>query len=292
MTTQPKQHEVLAKAVSFLNKQNREPRVAHILLQHHLNVSRAAFYAMMRDPVPEHVLDAFINDIKKHAETGVPVQHLTGQATFYGRDFTVNEDVLIPRPETEEVVQQAITMTHECAEQNRPFTIVDVGTGSGVIAITLALELPETTVYATDISQAALTVAQKNAHQLQAHVTFLEVDFLQPIIDNDILPNLVIANPPYIPSTSVAALPDTVKHFDPACALFAGKDGLAAYRTIMAQSKDIPAPEAFIFEIGHDQGEAVQSLVRQTYPASDVTVHRDLHGKERIVTAILHKSTD
>src|SRR5699024_12687839 len=98
MTTQPKQHEVLAKAVSFLNKQNREPRVAHILLQHHLNVSHAAFYALMRDPVPEHVLDAFIIDIQKHAETNVTVSHLTGQAPDYARDSTQNQDVSTLQP--------------------------------------------------------------------------------------------------------------------------------------------------------------------------------------------------
>src|SRR5699024_10629271 len=143
MTTQPKLHQVLANAVSFLNKQNREPRVPHILLQHHSIVSRAASYAMIRAPAPEHVLDAFINDIKKHAETGVPVKHLTGQATFYGRHFTVNEDVLIPRPETEEVVQKAIKMNHECADQNMMFTLVDIDTVNVVISVSLALELPE-----------------------------------------------------------------------------------------------------------------------------------------------------
>lgn len=281
MKKAPKQYEVLKWASLFLEKHNREPNVAEILLMHYLNVSRSRFYMMMRDPIPANTLASFEAAILEHVEAGIPVQHLTGYEMFYGRKFQVNKNVLIPRPETEELVQHVIETVGQ-----QPVNIVDVGTGSGIIAITLALELPQVTVYATDISKTALLIAKKNAEQLQANITFLEGDFLQPVIDADIHADVIVSNPPYIARSEEVLLSDTVKNFDPALALFADDNGLAAYRRIIEQSKQVIRTHAmFAFEIGYTQGEAVCSLIKHTYRASETKIIQDINKKDRIVTA-------
>ena len=281
-----KQYEVLKWASFYLEKYNREARVAEILLQHHLQVTRSEFFMMMRDPVPDMVVQQYKKDIEKHVKTGIPVQHLTGRECFYGRDFLVNEHVLIPRPETEELVQHVIKKLEKSSVE-QPI-IADIGTGSGIIAITLALELPNARVFAADISEAALETARKNAEQLQAEVTFLQGDFLEPFIHHQIKPEMIVSNPPYISMSEKEKLSDTVQNFDPKLALFAEENGLAAYKRIIAQSKQIIKPEsAFAFEIGYQQAEAVNELIKNVYPQSDVQVIKDINGKDRIVFAVL-----
>lgn len=281
-----KQFEVLKRASLFLEKHNREPKVAELLLQHHLHVPRSKFYTMMRDPVPPAVMELFKADIQKHVITGVPIQHLIGHEAFYGRMFHVNEQVLIPRPETEELVQHIIKAAQQHMSQE-PLTIIDIGTGSGIIAVTLALELPQaTTVYATDISSQALTIAQKNAEDLKADVTFLQGDFLQPLIDRDIQADIVVSNPPYIAKSDEVILTDTVKNFDPRLALFADENGLSAYKQIITSLPKVVKENSVVaFEIGHEQGEAVESLLTTAFPSSTVEVIQDINGKDRIVSA-------
>lgn len=286
MNKMQKQYEVLHRASLFLEQHHREPRVAEILLIHHLHVSRSEFFMRMQEPVPEDVFEKFKADIKKHAETGIPVQHLTGYEEFYGRSFLVNENVLVPRPETEELVLHVV---NEAKKMDKPLTIVDIGTGSGVIAITLALELPNATVYATDISEAALTVAKENAAQLNKDVNFLQGDFLSPIIEQNVTPDIIVSNPPYIAWDEQETLSETVKNFDPKLALFAEENGLAAYRKIIAQAKEFPSANMLAFEIGQSQAAAVQSLLEQTFPGSLVQTKKDINGKDRIVSAFINK---
>ncbi|WP_067728499.1 peptide chain release factor N(5)-glutamine methyltransferase [Oceanobacillus damuensis] len=278
-----KQFEVLRWASLFLEKHDRESRVAEILLQHHLGVSRSQFFMLMQDQVPTDVADRFKKDIEAHVLTGVPVQHLMGYETFYGRDFTVNKHVLIPRPETEELVLHVIESAKDIeAEQ---LTIVDIGTGSGIIAITLALELPYSQVYATDISDDALAVARQNAAQLHADVTFLKGDFLQPVIDEKIRAHIIVSNPPYIAKSEALSISDTVKDFDPELALFAENNGLAAYEKIVDQAPAALQPKALLaFEIGHKQSEALHAIIHQTFPDSNVKTIKDIHKKNRIVS--------
>src|SRR5699024_4337912 len=135
----------------------------------------------MREEIPEAVLQKFETDIKRHAETGIPIQHLMGYEVFYGRSFFVDKHVLIPRQETEELVEKVIGCVKSYSKD--PIRIVDAGTGSGVIAITLALELEHADVLATDISAEALEVAKRNALAHKAKVEFFESDFLQTFID-------------------------------------------------------------------------------------------------------------
>lgn len=282
-----KQHEALRWASLFLEKHNRELKVAEILLQHHLQVSRAEFLMGMREEVPDEILKAFRADVKRHAETGIPVQHLTGSEQFYGRNFSVSSNVLIPRPETEELVEHVIgRLKHQAAP-----TIVDIGTGSGVIAISLALELPESVVLATDISQEALDIAVENAKRLHASVQFLCGSYLEPLIASGIQADIIVSNPPYIAKSESPFLSDTVRIFDPELALFAENEGLAAYENIIRESCRVLKPGGLLaFEIGHEQGEAVKALIMEHYPESLVQVLKDINGKDRIVTAETRKS--
>src|SRR5699024_10376346 len=283
-----KQYEVLQWASLFLKKYDREANVAELLLRHHLNMSRTEYFAHMRERIPAKVVQAFKSDIMKHAQTGIPVQQIIGYEMFFGRPFYVDENVLIPRPETEELVQRIIEHARKTYVTNEPITIVDVGTGSGIIAITLALELPFAIVYATDISPDALAVAKKNATNLQAQVTFLEGDFLQPLIDLSTKVEIVVSNPPYIAKHERDKLSDTVKNFDPAIALFAENNGLRAYQTIISQLPHVIIEGGSVyFEIGHTQGKAVASLLKETFPMSEVTVEQDINKKDRIVSCYL-----
>src|SRR5699024_2290147 len=202
MVSSMKQFEVLKWAFSFLKKHGREESVAEILLQHHLQVYRAHYFTTMQENMNIELVEVFKQDVIAHAKSGIPVQHLTGKAEFYGRSFHVNKDVLIPRFETEELVHYVIQLV-QTTYGDEPITIVDVGTGSGVIAITLALELPNTHIYATDISESALQMAEKNALALNAPVHFLHGDFLQPVVDVKVSPQIIVSNPPYIRKTDL-----------------------------------------------------------------------------------------
>lgn len=282
-----KQYEVLKRASLFLEKHQRETRVAQLLLEHHLGLSRAAFFLNMQESVPENIYEAFFADIKKHAETGVPVQHLMGYEVFYGRSFSVDNYVLIPRFETEELVQHVLKMTKN--DQRKLKRIVDVGTGSGVIAITLALELEGVEVVATDISSEALKVAKQNASTLGAQVEFFEGSFLEPLISQGIRVDFIVSNPPYIAEAEREELADTVKNFDPALALFADENGLAAYKNIVKQAEKVLKPDGLLaFEIGHTQGREIKQLIQETYPQAVVDIIQDINKKDRIILARLN----
>lgn len=280
-----KQFEVLQWASSYLNEHQREEQVAEILLQHHLNVSRTTFFMEMQQRVSDEVIARLKHDLKQHALFGVPVQHLTGIQPFYGRDFLVNEHVLVPRFETEELVQHVIELVHRNFK-GQEVTIVDVGTGSGVIGVTLALELPRVKVYATDISKHALIMAEKNAQIHGAQLTFLQGDFLEPIIDNEINPQIIVSNPPYIKLTDDVTLSDTVVKYDPHLALFGGDDGLDAYRKIINQLSSLPAMNGrkVRFEIGYDQAAEVTDLVIKNLPGSKVESLKDINENDRIIS--------
>src|SRR5699024_5885141 len=279
-------YEVLRWASSFLEKHGRESSSAAILLQHHLQVTPASFYLHMREDIEKKIWHAFEKDIKKHAETGIPVQHLIGKAPFFGRDFIVNEDVLIPRFDTEVLIEKIIACL-EVQEDLSHFTLVDVGTGSGIIAITLKLAFPMINVYATDISEKALEVAKKNARIYETDIEWLQGNFLEPFLNQQLDANLIVSNPPYIDRNDIESLQDTVKDYDPELALYAENYGLQAYQTIIEQTLQLnrPALQYLFFEIGYLQAEAVTSIIRTAYPSSDYTVLQDLGGQNRVISA-------
>ncbi|WP_138420785.1 peptide chain release factor N(5)-glutamine methyltransferase [Aquibacillus sediminis] len=278
-------HEALSWASLFLQEHNREQPVAEIVLMHHLGIGRTQFLAALRDPVPVDIYQKFQHDIRLHATTGVPVQHLIGKESFYGRDFYVNNDVLIPRPETEELVHGVLQYLDSIQEQE-PVQVVDIGTGSGIIAISLKIERPHLDVSASDLSTKALQVAQKNADSLGADVTFQQGDLLEPFVDQGEKFQVIVSNPPYIAESERDLLADTVKNFDPDMALFADDNGLAAYKKIVQQSTEIVDKQALLaFEIGYQQGEQVRDLIKAAYPQSKIEVRKDINGKDRMVFA-------
>ncbi|WP_090791717.1 peptide chain release factor N(5)-glutamine methyltransferase [Pelagirhabdus alkalitolerans] len=274
--------EVLNWASSFLKKQNREPKIAEILILHHLHFTKIDLLMALNQPIEVHVKDNFIRDIKEHAKTGIPVQHLTGEEFFFDRRFEVNHHVLIPRPETEELIVKAL----EVLIEEDPKRIVDAGTGSGVIAITLKKEAPDHWIEAGDISSDALQVAKRNAERLGADVRFFESDFLQKWIDAGEQVDMIVSNPPYIAKSDRPSLQDTVRDFDPELALFANDDGLACYRQIINQSQKALACGGYlIFEIGASQAKAIKQLIQAIYPGAQIEIIQDLLGRDRIIRA-------
>ncbi|MFG6147310.1 peptide chain release factor N(5)-glutamine methyltransferase [Halobacillus sp. B23F22_1] len=262
----------------FLKQHNREPRVADLLLEDLFELNTAMLMAYERDPFPKEQLDRFTSYVKQHAQTGIPVQHLIGEAHFYGRVFNVNEHVLIPRPETEELIE-GVRQRLQPGDQ----TIADIGTGSGIIAITLQLETDRRTL-ATDLSKEALQTAKVNADSHEARIEWFCGDFLEPLRDETI--DVLVSNPPYIAHDET--LDDTVKNFDPALALFADNGGLAAYQTIIQQiARRAQKPRMIAFEIGHQQGEAVKQLIHSQLANYQVSIERDINKKERMIFAIL-----
>lgn len=205
-----------------------------------------------------------------------PVSHLIGMRSFYGRDFKVTADVLDPRPETETLVEVALRSN---------FTkMIDLGTGSGCILVTLLAEVPQSIGYGTDLSGAALEVARENAvrHGVVDRTTFVCADWMESAKGSF---DLIVSNPPYIATDEMAGLSPEVANWEPHMALTDGADGLTHYRTIIKQAVSHLVPDGrLIFEIGPTQGQAVADLMRAAH-LQHVTVIPDLDGRDRVVSA-------
>jgi len=212
------------------------------------------------------------------AAAGEPLPYIIGHRAFYDREFWVTPDVLIPRPETELLLEHALTAA---AAFPAP-VVVDVGTGSGALAVTLAAHVPAARVFAIDRSPAALAVAQRNAAAQGVNVTFWAGDLLLPCIQNGLRVDVVMANLPYIPSRVVDTLP--VSQWEPRAALDGGADGLDLVRRLLAQVPQACAPDAALFlEIGYDQGEAALTAAQAALPEANVRLWTDLAGLDRLV---------
>jgi release factor glutamine methyltransferase len=271
---------------------------AELLLIHILGQERAWLYAH-----PEHKLDAATRDqyfsLIAQRCSGVPTQHLTGHQEFWGLDFEVTPDVLIPRPETEHVIEVAlehlgIGSGTGSAWREQAFRIADVGTGSGCIAIALARELPAAQIVATDISAAALEVARRNAarHGVTARIDFLECNLLDFLLhksrgkDHELRSlDLIASNPPYIGHHEAATLPREVREHEPAVALFGGETGTEIYAPLVAQAAILLKPGGvLVLELGHNSAEHVSRLL--TPPEwTSVAITNDLAGIPRIASA-------
>jgi release factor glutamine methyltransferase len=279
-------YEVLHWASSFLEEHGKEARVAELLLLHHLQMTRAQLFACLREKISEKAYQGLIEDLHQHAKEHTPVQYLIGAEEFYGRSFLVNREVLIPRPETEELVEGVLKRIQRFFPNQTAVDVVDVGTGSGAIAVTLALENHTLRMSAIDISQKSLLVAQENARRLGAEVEFWLGDLLQPLIQAKRKVDVVVSNPPYIPELDIALLSPIVKDHEPRKALVGGKDGLDFYRRFMAELPLVLKSRSIVaFEVGEGQGEAVAQLLQRTFPQAAVDVVFDINGKDRNVYA-------
>ncbi len=283
-----KVHEALAWASSFLAENGRESFAAEILMRHVLgDVNRTEMLMRLHDVMSEENESQLKAAVARHVE-GEPVQYITGIEEFYGRTFSVNEEVLIPRPETEELVEHILTLISEHFRET--VAVADIGTGSGAISISLALENNRLNVYTVDIVEESIEVAKGNADRLGAEVTFLHGDLLQPFIAKGKKLDVVVSNPPYIPDHEIAVLETIVKDREPMRALSGGEDGYVFYRRFMEELPLVLKEKAIVgFEVGAGQGETVASMLRVTFPGADVYVKEDISGKDRMVFAILGK---
>lgn len=285
-----KVYEALRWASSFLREKGRDENAGEWLLMAQLQQSRAQMLAGMHDVLPEEELKQFRDSVKKHGDEAIPIQHMIGHEEFYGRSFLVNGDVLIPRPETEELVMNALEKINRLFDGKEKLNMADIGTGSGIIAITMALENERLQVTAVDLSPKALKQAEINAKRLGAKISFLEGNLIDPLIEQGIQVDVLLSNPPYIPTGDRDILSDVVKNHEPEMALFAGEDGLGCYRELAAKLPDVLAVPALVgFEVGAGQGETVADMLRKALLSADVEVIYDINGKDRMVFATIEK---
>jgi len=236
----------------------------------------------LREEISENDFDRFEDVIVEHGK-GIPVQHIIGSESFYGREFIVNSDVLIPRPETEELIFYALDRCDLLFSDNQAIKSADIGTGSGAIAITLKLERPLWEVLGVDISAPALEVAQKNASSLEADVRFAQGDLLSNLDKSEKF-DVVMSNPPYIPHTDRESMRDVVVDHEPHQALFADENGLILYRKMCEQLPSyMNRPGLIGFEVGAGQGEFVSGFLKEAFPKDDVEIVHDINGKDRMV---------
>jgi len=285
---------------------------AELLLMHALQRDRAWLYGH-----PEELLDAaqaekFLALIARR-EAGEPVQYLTGKQEFWGLEFQVTPAVLIPRPETEHVMEVALARLGERGlkihmDNGAPretLRVADVGTGSGCLAVALAWELPHAEVFATDISAPALEIARRNAarHKVAARIHFSQCDLLIPLENTDLgaagaehaalastqdgpLFDLIVSNPPYIARSDAARLQREVRDHEPHAALFAGPSGAEMYQRLIDQARDRLRPRGIlVLELGHDSAERVRAIFDAQPGWTEVAITMDLAGIPRVLAA-------
>ena len=244
-----------------------------------LHIDRAEFYMNPNGEIKEELL-AELEDVLKQREQRVPLQYLMGECEFMGYDFYVDERVLIPRQDTECLVELAV---ESIRKKSTKVKVLDLCTGSGCIGISVSKLCPDTEVTLADISDGALTVAQKNAQNLSADVTLIKGNLFENIEGRF---DYILSNPPYIPSEVIEGLMPEVKEHEPRLALDGEADGLSFYRKIIDEAPDYLNPDGRIyFEIGAEQGEDLTRLMNER-GFSEVKVHKDLAGLDRIVTGI------
>jgi len=256
----------------------RARRDAELLLMHTLERSRAWLIAHAEEELSGSQAAAYTALVSLRRK-GEPIQYITGEAEFYGLPFLVTRDVLIPRPETEHLVEKALELAGRVVSPR----IVDVGTGSGAIAVALAHKLPCVQIAAIDISSRALAVAEENAKRNGVAVRFLLGDLLAPVAGERF--EIIVSNPPYVPTVDRDTLSVEVREYEPALALFAGGDGLDVYRRLIPAAFDALTPGGFVaLEIGYGQSTAVEALLASAGFEQIVFVP-DLQGIPRVACA-------
>ena len=279
--------EVLRLSTDYLAQHgSASPRLdAELLLAHALGVRRLDLYLLHDRPLREPELGATRELIRRRA-SGEPVAYITGVREFYNRAFAVTPAVLIPRPETETLVEAALWCLREVNGGAEP-TVADLGTGSGSIAVTLAAELPNLHVTATDMSNAALDVARRNAvtHDVDQRVIFIEGDWARPLPTPA---DVVVSNPPYLTSEELAATARDVRDFEPPPALDGGSGGLDAYRALLASLHGATRPGATVLlEIDPRRAGLVADVVRSEFAGARISFREDLTRRDRVLEARL-----
>ncbi len=250
---------------------------AEVLARHVLDCDRATLLTRARDPLPS-AFDRLYRELIARRIAREPIAHIVGHREFWGLEFEVTPAVLIPRPETELLVEEALSALPHRDGVRR---IIDVGTGSGCLAVTLAVEFPAAAVVGTDMSAAALAVAGRNAerHNAAGRITFLETDLLLDVAGPA---DLIVSNPPYVPAGDGAALAPEVARYEPPSALYGGHDGLDVIRRLLADARRPLAPDGWlIVEFGFGQGSAMRGAAADA-GWTVVRIRSDLQGIPRV----------
>jgi len=277
-----------SRLLTGAGRDERESRLdAALLARWHLGWPMARWLLNLGEQAPADFASAVAPLLARRARAE-PIAYLTGEREFFGRTFRVTPDVLIPRPETEFVVEEALTCLTNLRPdpvKPRPPLVLDVGTGSGCIAITIALEQPTVRVVATDISEAALAVAMDNARRLDTadRVTFRHGPLLAGWNEPA---DLIVSNPPYVAGADRGALPDDVVRYEPATSLFGGEDGLDVIRALIPAAAAALVPGGWlVMEMGLGQADEVQRLIRDAPGLDLVRLRTDLQRMLRVVVA-------
>ncbi len=262
----------------FESRGIESPRLdAELLVAEALGIDRVGLYLDLHRPLVDRERSSIRPLVARRRERE-PVAYILGHRDFYGRRFSVTPDVLVPRPDTETLVDHAL----DCIPADQPFRVLDIGTGSGAIAVTLAAERPLALVTATDISEAALGVAAKNAEGLGVadRIRFEQADLLSGAEQYD----LVVSNPPYIARSEMESLQAEVREHEPIGALAAGEDGLEIVRALLTATEPATATGAqLLIEVGAGQAVSVQDFASSNTAWQAVAVYRDLNRIERVV---------
>ena len=252
---------------------------AEVLIRHVLGIDRATFFRDLEEPVTDsdrqHLDDLVVRRLRRE-----PLNYITGFREFYGLSFEVSDSVLIPRQETELLVETVISLAR--SRPKHEIKICDVGTGSGAIAISLAVNLPFAEITAIDISQSALDIADANrrTHGVYNRVALRRGNLLEPV---DFKPEIIVSNPPYIPMGDLSLLQPEIQ-YEPRVALDGGTDGLELIRGLLSQSMDkVSSTGAILFEIDSSQENSARILAREYFPNSHISVLDDLSGSSRAI---------
>ncbi|MCX6038755.1 MAG: peptide chain release factor N(5)-glutamine methyltransferase [Chloroflexi bacterium] len=275
--------ETLDGLISRLEKTSDMPGLdAQVLLARLLDKPRSWVLAHPEAPLTGNRYAA-LEALVARLQGGEPLPYIVGHWEFFGLEFEVTPDVLIPRPETELLVERAIAWLRKSEPGSRELRVMDVGTGSGCIAISLAVNVPGLSITATDISAAALKVARCNAEKMNVSgsITFLEADLFPNLLIPDCF-SLIVANLPYIPTNTLYKIP--VYGREPTLALDGGSDGLVLIRRILTEAPDrLISGGLFLMEIEASEGPAVLSLASGAFPKARIHLHKDLAGQDRLL---------
>ncbi len=268
----------IKEAEQLAASMDKEESAVILLLEYVTKENSTGLYTKLHEEVSKEIQESFQSLFHRYLYENEPVQYLIGSSCFYGYDFKVTKDVLIPRYETEELVEQVL-YRYDSYFKGQQVDVCDLATGSGCIGITLALEEKLMRVVATDISKDALRIAKENNEKLGANVEFLEGDMLEPVKNRKF--DIFVSNPPYIPEKeNVMSL---VKDNEPNIALFGGEDGMKFYRIILENVHTLLKEKAIVcFEHGYDKKEEMLALAKHYFPEARVEVLKDLEGKDRM----------
>jgi len=270
--------QAITKACLLLRRQGKEESLARFLLMYILDESPQLFSNSLSEQMSKENEDKYFSLIEKHIKEDVPLSHLVGFEYFYDRKYKVTKDVLSPRMETEELIYKVIEYVK--ASNKNKFKILDLCTGSGIIAITLEKELDQVLVdvIASDISEEAIEVAKENAQSHNATIKFIKSDIFNDIDDKF---DIIVSNPPYIDHKDEVTMQDNVLKYDPHLALFAEEEGMYFYRKIIEQAKDyLNENGVMFFEIGYDQKDKIIKLADMNGYSAEV--YKDINGRDRM----------